>query len=106
MSSIELSSKDSGQEVHIGLGDSVVLRLPENPTTGVRWSFDELDSALELTSDRYEQAPGNAPGAATTRVLTLQSRSHGRAEVRLKRWQEWEGASSIDATWHCTVRIE
>jgi inhibitor of cysteine peptidase len=103
---VTLGLDNDGQEVRVTANDSVVLRLPENPTTGVRWAFDRLEGPLQVVSDRYEQPAGGGIGASAIRVLTLQPRGRGRAELSVKRWQEWEGPSSIDAAFHCVVRIE
>lgn len=106
MAVITIGVDDDGREVRATANDSIVLRLPENPTTGVRWDLDRLEGPAQLVGDAYEQQTGGGMGAAAVRVLTLQPRGPGQIRLQLKRWQEWEGASSIDATYSCTVRVE
>jgi len=99
--------KDNGREVRVARNDSIVLKLPENPTTGVRWSVEDEAGLIEIVSDRYEpQESGGAIGAATTRVLTLKPRHAGRGTIQLKRSQEWERSAAVDATFNCTLNVE
>jgi inhibitor of cysteine peptidase len=95
-----------GQVIRALVRDTIVIRLPENPTTGVRWDVEPLVGSAQLTGDDYEHAPGSGIGAAATRVLTLQLSAPGAIQLNLKRWQPWEGESSVDATFSCTVQIE
>ena len=94
-----------GQEVQVTRGDIVVLRLPENPTTGVRWSFEQMDGPVRLAGDDYEQVAGGGIGAQAIRKLSLQFLSAGRVRLRLKRWQEWGGESTVDATFQCIIDV-
>ena len=106
MASITIGTAEGGQVISATTGDTVVIRLPENPTTGVRWEFDRLDEALQLVGDDYEHQTGGGIGASAIRVLTLQGQRTGQFPVNLKRWQKWEGAPSIDATFSFTLQIE
>ena len=112
MALISIGPDDNGKEIPASVGDMLVIKLPENPTTGVRWAFDLVSGPIESEHDKYEQpepskdTEGRGIGAAAIRVLTLRVQGCGRAALRLKRWQEWEGGSSIDATFSCTIRIE
>ena len=97
---------EDGGVVHATVDDTVVIRLPENPTTGVRWDVERMEGPAQLVGDDYELAASGGIGAASIRVLTLQPRGRGQLQLNLKRWQQWEGESSIDATFSCTVQIE
>lgn len=106
MASILVDDRQDGGVVAVTTRDTVVLRLPENPTTGVRWSFDQLHDSVQLVGDDYEAQPGDGIGAASIRVLTLRLSAPGDFPVRLQRWQEWEGAGSIDATFGITLKVD
>ncbi len=103
---VTLGLNDKGREIRISADDSVLLKLPENPTTGVRWSLEKTDGAIEVVADRYEQPSGAGIGAAATRVFTLKRQGRGRAEIKARRWRDWEGPASIDATFDCVLRVE
>lgn len=103
---ITVGLSEAGSEIRATANDTIVLRLPENPTTGVRWDFEGLEGPVRLTGDTYESSPGAGIGAAAVRILTLQPVGLGRVQLELKRWQKWEGASTIDARFKCSVEIE
>ena len=106
MSTVIVGPDKDGQEVTASIHDVIILKLPESPTTGVRWGFDRLEGPVELAGDSYERPDSSSGiGAMTSRLLTLQPKSPGNVSVRLKRWQEWEGDSSIDATFSCVIKI-
>ena len=105
MASISIEFQNDGQVIEASMADTVVIRLPETPTSGVRWEFDELDAALQPVGDDYEPSTGNGIGASSIRVLTLRPKQSGEIPIRLKRWQQWEGDSSIDATFDVTLQI-
>jgi inhibitor of cysteine peptidase len=93
---IELTMRDRDRTVPVGIGERVVLSLPENPTTGVRWSVPASD-ALELVADENRPS-GEGIGAGGMRVLTFRPKRPGRIRVRLLRQQAWESEETADAT--------
>lgn len=106
MSSIILKQEQDGQQLQVKTGDTLVLELPEIPTSGVRWSFDLMEDPIILLSDEYEQTKSNGIGGTSLRKFTLQAKSPGQAKLRLRRWQEWEGDSTIDARFACEIDIK
>src|SRR5262245_61186936 len=103
---VTLGLNDKGREIRVPSNESIVLKLPENPTTGVRWSMEKTDGAIEIADDRYDLQSGAGIGAAATRVLTLKPRGRGRIELKLKRWNESAGSASVEATFDCVLVIE
>lgn len=84
---VHLGVEDRGREVTVATGDRLVLRLPENPTTGYRWTW-ESTNALHLTGDANEA--GTAPGAAGIRVLEVTAVKPGRVAVELTCRRSWD----------------
>ena len=91
---VVLTEQDGGREVPVSAGDVIELRLPENPTTGFRWSFDA--PGVELVEDRYEDV-GEGLGAASQRVLRLRVTAT-ETDLNLRRGQMWDPAMPPDAT--------
>lgn len=90
-----LSDQDSGRNVSVHAGEIVTVRLPENPTTGFKWTVESAGS-LQQTGNRYEPGGGSgAPGAAGIRVMEFHAASEGESELRMKHWCEWEGEGSV-----------
>jgi predicted secreted protein len=97
---ITLRAEQAGEVVHVRPGDTIVVDLEENLSTGYSWEVDELDeSVVERTASTAVAptvAPTGAPsgallGAAGRRVLTFTARAPGDAGVRLALRRPWEG---------------
>jgi inhibitor of cysteine peptidase len=72
---VVVTKANAGDTVHVKTGDAVVVRLPENPTTGYRWQFDAV---VGLTVSGESYSPGSsAPGAAGERTLRLVAAAPG-----------------------------
>lgn len=92
METVTLTEADAGRAITVTPGQHVVLRLPENPTTGYRWS---IPMALEVAGDSYEPG-GAATGAAGQRVLTLVAPGQpAQVELRLQRPHGGEAAQTF-----------
>jgi inhibitor of cysteine peptidase len=105
MAGVEITENGFGQTHDLRLGDGLVLRLHENPTTGFRW-VKELsgDGALQPTDDRFE--PGGVaprPGAAGHRIFQFVASRAGTVHIALARKRAWESASAENA--HLTVVV-
>jgi inhibitor of cysteine peptidase len=105
MTTITLTRADAGRTVEVRVGDTIRIRLEENPTTGYRWSLEPAgDDALALEASDYV-APGGTVGGGGERVFTFEAKKAGGATVRLKLWREWEGDKSITETFTITFRV-
>ena len=89
-----LGAADSDALVDCAVGDELVVRLEENPTTGYRWEPVDLPASLELTDDAFELAQPTAIGSGGTRQYTFTCTAAGDSELRLRHWQAWEGVVS------------
>jgi len=69
MDAVTLTEADSGRSLAVAPGTQVVLRLPENPTTGYRW---QVPPGVTVASDEFLAVGADAgAGAGGERVLTL-----------------------------------
>jgi inhibitor of cysteine peptidase len=84
MSEVTLTEADNGKSIAVALGEKVVLRLNENPTTGFRWAVDTGDNEIiELRSSEYIRAPGSAVGGGGQRVFVFEARRSGSFHLLL-----------------------
>ncbi len=91
MSDITLTKADNGKTLTLKPGQTLILRLAENPTTGYRWSIPSLNAqVLQLTDDRFESSSSAAIGGGGQRVLTFQAQQPGQISLSLKSKREWE----------------
>jgi len=94
MTDIVVSEMDLGREVVARAGDALVVRLPENPTTGFRWALASPDgNVLALMRDEF-QAPAQAGvGAGGLRVFRFATKRPGSARIEFKLARAWEAAA-------------
>jgi len=103
--STTLTVVDNGRMLDVSEGDTLVLRLHENASTGYRWAFDGLDRAYIEVQERDDVRRAAAIGAGGETEWALVAKKRGVVEVRLKRWRHWEGDRSIRERFAVTLRI-
>lgn len=96
---------DTGGTRAMKVGDSLVLELPENPSSGYRWTLEGIDEPRVLVVDAGFRSASDQPGAGGVATWTLQATAPGKTTVRLKRWRHWEGDSSIVERFAVTLDI-
>lgn len=68
------------------------LSLPENPSTGYRWSCELLPGGVvEISSDVFEPAPTGLVGASGNRIWIFRHIQAGDAYLILTYYRPWEG---------------
>jgi inhibitor of cysteine peptidase len=101
-----LTQADNGTTVRARPGDRIVIRLPENPTTGYRWSSDATDDrVISLRSTEYTPPTGGGVGGSGSVTLVFEARATGEGSIRLKRWRDWEGEASVRERFAVTVSV-
>lgn len=95
-SDVVLGAADRGRRIDIRPGDTVTVRLPENPTTGHRWQVAADDSAAlgaiaSLIHQDFAPAATSAAGAGGERTLVFEARASGQASLRLLYKPSWRG---------------
>jgi len=101
-----LTQVDNGRTIEAQPGSRIVVTLPENPTTGYSWAIDGAGDALSLVSSDYGATPAAGVGGGGKRTLVFEAKSPGTANLRLKRWREWEGEASVRERYAVTVRVK
>lgn len=101
----ELSEADDGSVVSLAVGESVEVLLPENASTGFRWSLDRsVGPVLHMADDAPVRAERAEPGGAGARRFRFQAELAGDAAIHLKHWRPWEGDRSV--TKRFVVRVQ
>ncbi len=99
---MDLSNRDSNRTIPVKLGDSIVLRLDENPTTGYQWEI-AASGALAVMGDKME--PGSTVGGSGVRIFEFQASTAGSHHLQLRQWRRWEGDASIIGRFECTLVV-
>jgi inhibitor of cysteine peptidase len=105
MSTVTLTASDDGRAIDLRVGDSVVLRLAENPTTGYQWALEPgSDDVLTLQGSDYAGPTSSNVGGGGQRVFTFKAARAGSATVHLSLRRAWEGDQSARRAFTATFR--
>lgn len=102
---MEAGESDLGTTRVMSLGDELVVRLPENPSTGFRWQLVVSgDGELTIVDDHFEPG-GNRlpPGSAGTRVVRYRSTRTGTVQLQAENRRVWEPSGGTPRV--LTIRI-
>jgi inhibitor of cysteine peptidase len=108
--SVMLTDKD--KSLIISVGESFVIRLNENPSTGYVWAVDGQTELLMLQSSDYvSDAQPNEDGKRLVggggkRSFTFVTQKSGTTTLKLKQWRPWEGDASIVDAFSLPVQIK
>ena len=98
----DVEVRNSGTTVTVSPSDRVVVRIPENATTGYRWSVSEVDGPLDVESDESVAAAEPVPGRGGEHVVVVRAREPGQGRVALDLKRPWE----TEPIEHFDVRVD
>jgi predicted secreted protein len=103
---VELTDADAGAERTVGVGQDLVIRLPENRTTGYRWHLDLPDDGVVLDDDTFEPDTSGRPGQGGVRTFRLRATKAGTHRLAATRRRSWEsgGDASPGLEFRVTAR--
>jgi len=85
---INLGPKDNGRILDGSVGTAVVIKLPENPSTGYTWQHVVGENIAEVMEDVYIPPENQIPGRGGTRMLKFEVTGSG--EFIMDYVQPWE----------------
>jgi inhibitor of cysteine peptidase len=104
VSEVVVTKAAAGDTIRIATGGTVVVRLPENPSTGYRWQFE---AAVGLTVSGESFSPdSSAPGAAGERVLRLVGSTPGSFVFTAALRRPWETGIPPQDMFSITVEVD
>ena len=90
-----LTETDNDRTVDLRVGETFRVRLPENATTGYRWTIDRLDDEVVEAVGSEPDYAGSAVGSGGTVTFTFRAKKPGTGDIALKHWRHFEGDSSV-----------
>ncbi len=105
MQDIDLSEADNGKLIDVDMDQKVLLRLPENPSTGYTWSI-EATEGIQVQNSRFLPSSAQMIGTPGQHLWTLKPLRPGDLSVRAKLWHEWEGDQSVQQRFEVTLRAQ
>jgi inhibitor of cysteine peptidase len=103
---IEVAEAQNGQSLTVRVDDVLALQLPENSSTGYRWSLDNVDDALLALEDASYRAADQSVGGGGYAVWTLRAQSPGKARIEARLWRPWEGDRSVIRRFSLSVDVK
>jgi inhibitor of cysteine peptidase len=92
---LSLIETDNDRTVEVRLGDVVRITLPENASTGFRWTIDRYnEDIIEALGSEPRYTAGDV-GSGGEILFTFKAKKAGRGEIALKHWRHWEGDRSV-----------
>jgi inhibitor of cysteine peptidase len=90
MSDLTLTEADNGRRVALRVGDALTIRLPENASTGYRWSLAAVDDTHVSVDPPRAESTSKAVGSAGTSVWTVRATQPGTTRLELQKSRSWE----------------
>ena len=92
--------------VKVHKGNSITVRLPENPTTGFTWNLSASPGLL-VVSDSYipSDTTGKLIGSGGTHVWDISAQSAGIRTIQATYMRPWEQATGNETAFLLTVVV-
>jgi len=100
-----ISEGDNERKLDMRVGESVKITLPENATTGYRWTIDHYNKELFEAVATEPHYPGKAIGSGGEVSFIFRARNIGSEEIGLKHWRHWEGEASITRRFRINLEV-
>ncbi len=91
MSEIVILDSDQGKTIEAHRGDSITIRLTENPTAGYHWEISGTNNHLvEFQSSDYLKPSKAVIGSGGTRIFRFKVLSNGTDKIQIRLRRSWE----------------
>jgi inhibitor of cysteine peptidase len=103
--SVQLTEADNGKSFSIGVGDSLVITLPGNPSTGYSWEVKSVDSTILVVAGEAQFVSDNTNmvGSGGTLTFTFDAKKTGSSTLELVYLRPWE--TGVDPLGTFTIQV-
>ena len=107
MKDVVLTESDEGRTVRLEAGDTVTIMVPENPTSGYRWTLEENgdEPPVRVSSD-FSLAPSSLIGGGGLRTFKVLAIKPGIVQLHFKHWRQFQGEPSVQRRLDVTLAID
>ena len=105
MARVGLDRSDAGRVRTARPGDTVVIHLDESPTSGYRWTVEEVDPAVLRPAGDYYAPPGPGRGGRGRRELRFTVVGRGSSRLRLALRRPWAPAGPATRRYETTIDV-
>jgi Predicted secreted protein len=96
-----LSQKDS--TVSVNVGDTIVIKLESNPTTGYQWTPVEYNYLVLKIKGRNFTPSSNLAGTGGISEISFEAVADGESDIKLAYMRPWEKKPANEANFEVTV---
>lgn len=90
--------------ITMGLNNTFILKLDENPTTGFQWNLT-TSPGLVVTADTYQPSSPQLMGSGGVRSWDLKAVQAGNQEIKAVYKRSWEPVTGNETTFILTVTV-
>jgi predicted secreted protein len=103
---LNMDASYSGKQVELSVGESLVVTLESNVTTGYSWTLTGIsdESVLQKTKNEYVAPKTNLIGASGKEVWTFKALKKGNTTISLGYSRPWESTPPVE-TFSLTVVV-
>ena len=103
----QLTAANANQTIEVKVGDTLVVELEGNPTTGFSWEAAELDQAvLEQVGEPEYIAESDLLGAPGVISLRFKAAGPGQTLLKLVYHRPWEQDLPPEETFEVTIVVQ
>jgi inhibitor of cysteine peptidase len=99
---------ESGKQVTLSPGDSLVVTLDSNATTGFSWSVAGIsdEDVVDEVSNEYQAPDSELMGAGGQEIWTFEARDEGSSTIEMQYSRPWETGVEPAETFNVTVVVK
>ena len=99
---------ESGQQIELAPGDSLVVTLDSNATTGFSWSVAGIsdEDVVDEVSNEYQAPDSELMGAGGQEVWTFEAIDEGTSTIEMQYSRSWETDVEPAETFTVTVVVK
>lgn len=108
---IKLSAEDNGRTIEMKPGETLLISIDGNPTTGYIWEVDSVDENIlglagEPDYSTDFKLKSGMTGVGGTYKFTFTAVSSGTTNLKLKYWRTFEPENPPVETFQVTVNVK
>ena len=103
-----MNKPDHSDEIEVPAGDTFILKLGSNLTTGFQWGEEAGVSngdVLKQTGYEFTEPDTDKVGAAGQEIWTFEALKKGTTKVSMSYDRPWEGGEKAEWTYEITVTV-
>ncbi len=105
--SVIIKEQDAGKTIELRTGDTLVVALEGNLTTGYTWiPAPQAPALLEQMGDAAVTPAGSQLGSPGTIVLRFKAAAKGQTRLHLDYKRSWEEGTAPEKTFDVTVVVK